>query len=277
MRSAVGVPPKPSARHVSPSAGGDAANPPGPARAAQAWSRDSAVRAQAGPGCRLVERPRSGGGPAELPIVEPIRRRRRSGPPGGRASAAQCVGRVTLQTGPGWARQPDRRADSVRERPRAEPPIVEPSPGPARARGRSAEVQAASRGHVPRPRRRAPVERRGCGPARGAGPRRPGHRRTEGTKTSHSTNTENLLDAPLGPRSVDAPPGSRSEPSAARGEERAKPAAAEASWPAGPGSQRPATTWSGGPASACVETATAVGAARLARGQVSSGRLDDGG
>jgi len=104
MRSAVGVPPKPSARHVTPSAGGDAANPPGPARAAQAWSRDSAVRAQAGPGCRLVERPRSGGGPAELPIVEPIRRRRRSGPPGGRASAAQCVGRVTLQTGPGWAR-----------------------------------------------------------------------------------------------------------------------------------------------------------------------------
>ena len=159
----------------------------GPRAPRKRESRDSADRAQPGPGCRLVDRPRSESGPAELPIVELIRRRRRSGPPGGRARAAQCVGRVTLQTGPGWARQPDRRADSVRERPRAEPPIVEPGPGPARARGRSAEVQAASRGPVPRPRRRAPVERRGCGPARGAGPRRPGHGRTAGTKTSHST------------------------------------------------------------------------------------------
>ena len=96
-------------------------------------------------------------------------------------------------------------------------------------------------------------------------------------KGQNSTNSEDNLDAPPrppqrrrhpGPAANRQPPGERTEPSQQT---------AEAGWPAGPSSQRPATAWSGGPASACVETATAVGAARPARGQVSSGRLDDGG
>jgi hypothetical protein len=103
-------PPKPSARHVTPSAGGDAADPPGPARAAQAWSRDSAVRAQTGPGCRLVERPRSGSSPAELPTVGrdpgPARARAaRSGAgrePGARlpAAAPSAGGATRIRAGP---------------------------------------------------------------------------------------------------------------------------------------------------------------------------------
>jgi hypothetical protein len=42
---------------------------------------------------------------------------------------------VTAQTGPGWARLPARRANTVREQPRAGPPMVEHGPGPARTRG----------------------------------------------------------------------------------------------------------------------------------------------
>jgi hypothetical protein len=70
--------------------------------------------------------------------------------PTGAARAAQSVSHVTMLTGPGWARQPARRAVSARERPGTVPPFVEPGPGPARVRG--AERRGAGReGHVPRP------------------------------------------------------------------------------------------------------------------------------
>jgi hypothetical protein len=52
----------------------------------------------------------------------------------------------------------------------------------ARRRGPRAGEESAS----PRPRRRAPAERRGDGPARGAGPRRPGHESTAGTRSEHT-------------------------------------------------------------------------------------------
>ena len=53
-----------------PSAGGGAAGPPGPARAAQSVGHVTAQSGPGGPGCRLAERPRSRSGRAELASVE---------------------------------------------------------------------------------------------------------------------------------------------------------------------------------------------------------------
>jgi hypothetical protein len=106
--------------------------------------------------------------PPELPRRPPARRRRRSGPHGGRARAAQSGSHVTAQTGPSWARLPARRADTVR--PRAGPPIAMHGPGPARARGGAqwcgprAGSTSPGRGAV---RRQSDADAgRPCGPAR---------------------------------------------------------------------------------------------------------------
>jgi hypothetical protein len=108
--NAVGVPPLPSDCHEHPSAGGDAAGPPGPARAAQSVGHVTAQSGPGGPGCRLAERPQSESGWAELASVDlgpgPVRARAaRSGAgrePGARlpAAAPSAGGATRIRAGP---------------------------------------------------------------------------------------------------------------------------------------------------------------------------------
>ena len=164
-----------------------------------------------GPAGATREGTQSASPPCPPPVTQPsVRRRRRSGPTGARARRAKRGSRDSVVRAR-WARLPARRAATVQERPgrageRRERSRARPGPG------RRTVARAASREHVSRPRRRAPAERRGCGPARGAGPRRPGHNRTAGTRTSHSTTsqcsigdpsrTATRLAPPPGPRSA---------------------------------------------------------------------------
>jgi hypothetical protein len=108
--NAVGVPPLPSDCHEHPSAGGDAAGPPGPARAAQSVGHVTAQSGPGGPGCRLAERPRSESGRAELANVE-----RGPGPARARGGA-QWRGPRAGSTSPGRGAE-RRRSDADTGRP----------------------------------------------------------------------------------------------------------------------------------------------------------------